>query len=129
MGRIRKCSDTDFEFVETFRYRRRLCVIVKVVNVHTRIAPKGFVHNGYVSATLKNRGKHFGFFSNRIRTEELTYSGQLHHLPKSDIPMSIWFLGFDTLHIHNSEHPSSQSYSHVKRQTKKLADEMIRKRI
>ena len=129
MSRIIHADNHDFEFVETFRYRRRLCVIVKVVNVDARIAPNGFVHNGYVSATLKNRGKHFGFFVNRIRTEELTWGGELNHLPKSGIPRGIWFLGFDTLHIHNSEHPSTQSYSHVKRQTKKLADEMIRKRI
>jgi hypothetical protein len=120
--------DTDFEFVEQFEYRRRLCVIVKVINVPVSAAPNGFCHNGYVSVIPRNRRRDYGNFS-RIHTVELTYAGNLHFFKKSNIPKSQWFLGFDTLHYWNGEHPSSQSYAHVKRQIKKLADEMIRKRI
>jgi hypothetical protein len=122
--------DTDFEWVESFTYRRRLCVIVRVVNVDAHIAPDGVCHNGYVSVIPRNRNKkHFNRFDDRIKTVELTYSGNLRFFHMSCIPKSQWFFGFDTLHFWNSEQPTSQPYRSVKRQTLKLADEMIRKRI
>jgi hypothetical protein len=121
--------DTDFEFVEQFKYRRRLCVIVKVLNVLSQAAPTGFCHNGYVAVIPRNVRKGYESFGHRIHTEELTYAGKLGFFHKGNIPKNQWFLGFDTLHYWNGEHPRTQTYAHVKRQIMKLADEMIRKRI
>jgi len=125
-------SDIADEIAEKFIYRRRTCVIVKLVNVPLRVAPNGVCYNGYVSVIPRSRRDYLAklwAFTDRIKTVELTYFGVLGHLPNSDIPKSLWFLGFDTTHIWNSEHPITQTLGHVKRQTMKLADEMIRKRI
>lgn len=122
-------NDIAYEIAEKFTYRRRTCVIVKVVNVPLRVAPEGVCYNGYVSVIPRNRRNSSLVFDDRIKTVELTYFGGLGHLPKSDIPKRLWFLGFDTTHIWNTEQPLTQTLGYVKRQTKKLADEMIRKRV
>jgi hypothetical protein len=120
-------EDVRFQIKEVFSYRRRTLVIVEILNVPTVCAPSGSCHNGYVSVARRNKGVGYELVS-RIKSVELTYTGMLNHFKDKRIP-NAWFLGFDTLHYWNGEHPASQTFGAVHKKTIELADEMIRKRI
>lgn len=117
-----------FQVMEVFNYRRRTLTIVKILGIPRLCAPKGSYHNGYVSVAPRHKGMPYDDVISRVHSVELTYTGTLSHLRDRRIP-NAWFLGFDTLHYWNSEHPKSQTFGVVHKKTIELADEMIRKGI
>ena len=106
--------------IEIFKHKGRICVVLQM---------KGFGRisdycNGYVETDPKNYGKSEDLFIDKIKTEELTYSGDLNGLFDG-----IWFLGFDSAHHRNEINPETKTFTFVKNKTKKLCEEMIKKGI
>lgn len=127
--------------VNVFDYKERICVVIKMTSL-SGLAPHGY-HNGYVSVKEENKEKDYNEFVSNIETDEFTFSGTLKHLNGAmnrqhgtqeelndeRLSQDTWFLGFDSLHLWNSENPQSQTYESVKERTIALADEMIEKGI
>ena len=101
--------------MEIFVHKGRICVVVNMDNSY---------HNGYIQVLPKNQGKDYERFVKKIKTDELTYSGDLHGLFNG-----IWFFGFDSAHSWNDMHPETKSFESVKERTIKLCEEMVRKKI
>jgi hypothetical protein len=109
--------------VEIWKERNRICVVFQfhpLQNVPT-IEPYPYC-TGYVSTLKKNYGKSCIEFEEKIISEELTFAGNLCLF--SD---EIWFLGFDSAHAFDSE--KTRSPEAVRKRTKRLAHEMIEKKI
>jgi len=104
--------------MEIFKHKGRICVVMEYVSFG------GSYCNGYVQTLAKNYGKDYNKFVSRIETDELTYAGNLGGLFDG-----IWFFGFDSAHLWNDEVPESKTFESVKERTKKLAEEMVAKRI
>ena len=117
---------------EVFKHRGRTCVILELgfetqASLSIRLggfgAPSSF-HNGYVSVAPRHKGIDYDKFINKIDVEELTFSDNLEY---EGIDKELWFLGFDTVHAYNIK--ATQTFEYAKKQTIKLADEMVDKGI
>lgn len=125
-----------FKVTDVFTHKKRLCVVIELAwqPNYARTLWEGNIGgqdycNGYVQVSTKNIGKHYDDFADRIKTDELTFSGTLEYLKDQRIPDSTYFLGFDSAHAWNDAQPESKSCASVKERTIKLAEEMVRKRI
>ena len=130
-------EDSKFDVVSIFRYRGRICVIVRV-NFMTKY--DGYPsYNGYVSFK-KRRRWHLGQYEKSyerfsgLAHDGLTYDGYLGRQYKGrtgdlnlDIPEDRYFFGFDTLHSWNNA--ENASFDAVREKTIELADNMIKRRI
>ena len=114
----------DFEVVDVFKHKTRLCVVVQM-----HMMSMADFCTGYVQTLKKNYGRSYNDFISEIDADELTYGGELSHLKDERIPNGLWFFGFDSAHIWNDENPETKTYASVKERTIKMADEMIKKRI
>jgi len=103
--------------IEIFRHKKRICVVREL----TRCDDSTYCC-GYVETLPRNKGKSYTQFVDKIETDELTYSGNLFGLFDG-----VWFFGFDSAHVWNDE--KSRSFKSVKKRTKKLCEEMVKKRI
>ena len=126
-----------FEVVNVFKYRGRVCIIVKV---HWDIF--GYqMYNGYVSLRKHrfwNRGKYEKSYTKYmgLAPDELSYEGYFEkewraHDSKNvwldHIPDDLYFFGFDTGHAwNNAENASQEAVLH---KTLILADRMIKRRV
>jgi len=107
----RKYKMKEWKLVETFKLKGHTCVIVKYV------LESGFVfHNGYVSVNKD-------IDTDKIQSVEITYTGTLERL---GFPPDMNFIGFDTAHLYNFEHPKSRTARAVKRSIKELVKEIER---
>jgi len=105
----RKYKMKEWKLVETFKLKGHTCVIVKCV------LESGFVfHNGYVSVNKD-------IDTDKIQSVEITYTGTLERL---GFPPDMNFIGFDTAHLYNFEHPKSRTARAVKRSIKELVKEI-----
>jgi hypothetical protein len=125
-----------FEVKEVFTHKKRLCVVLLMrwQENWARTLWDGAIGgqdycNGYVQVLEKNKGKHYDDFADKIKTDELTFSGDLDNIEQQQVPKGTWFLGFDSAHAWNDMQPESKTFESVKQRTMKLADEMVRRRI
>jgi hypothetical protein len=118
--------------MEIFVHKGRICVVVKMKGIENSarefwegkpISDSDYC-NGYVQTLPKNQGKDYESFVSMIKTDELTYAGDLNGLFKG-----LWFFGFDSAHVWNDNHPESKTFESVKKRTIKLCEEMVRKKI
>ena len=117
--------------IEVFKHKGRICVVIQMQGIvnPARTFWEGSSSaadycNGYVETLPKNYGEDYEKFEKKIRTDMLTYSGDLNGLFDG-----IWFFGFDSAHAWNDENPETKTFEYVKEKTKKLCEEMVRKRI
>jgi hypothetical protein len=118
--------------MEIFKHKGRICVVIRmkgIENISREFWEGGVISdsdycNGYVQTLDKNYGKDYEEFENKIKTDMLTYSGDL-----SGFFDGIWFLGFDSAHVWNEKNPKTKTFEYVKEKTKKLCEEMVKKGI
>jgi len=116
---------------EIFIRKGRLCVIIEMVwecnpartFMEGAMSSRNY-HNGYVQTLNKNKNKGYDRFIDKIKTDELTFSGELIGFSKD-----ISFFGFDSAHVWNDHVPKSKTFEEVKKRTIKMCDEMVRKGI
>ena len=107
----------EFELVKQFEHAGRKCAVVKVDFSWSSLQPNGPSHNGYVEVfnnELKNNYNDY-----EISGQELTFNGSL-----ANFGINGRFVGFDTLHYYNTEHPHTQTLEHVECETRKIAEEL-----
>lgn len=116
-----------------FNHRGRTCVVIELgfelpPGMNKMVSLPESFHNGYVSVDPSHEGKSYNDFCDRIDTEELTFGGKFEgRMQDEKIPSDVTFFGFDTTHCHNT--PATQSFEYARKQTIKLADEMIKEGI
>jgi len=117
-----------------FTYRQRLCVVVEI---NSKVLSEGFTglpidesyHNGYATVQQSSRVLTQNDLCRMIVTDEITFFGKLSHIENPKIPKDEVFVGFDTAHAWNDQKPESKTFKAVFEKTKKLVDEMIKRRI
>jgi hypothetical protein len=105
---------------EIFMHKNRLCMVMEMRWESISI---GTYCNGYVQMLPSSKDLLYGKLTDRIKSGEITFGGTFPWLP------NIKFLGFDTAHIWNDEHPETKTFENVKERTILLCGEMVRKRI
>ena len=118
--------------IEIFKHKKRICVVLQLSFFENTlreflegpILSKEDYCTGYVEVLHKNYGKSYMDFLDKIKTEELTYSGDLGGLFDG-----VWFFGFDTAHSYNDMYPETKTFEYVKKRTIELCEEMIKKKI
>lgn len=106
-------AEHEKQVVDEFTYNNRKCIVV-------RIQCSGFFtyHNGYVECNE-------GFDGVIIGGEEITYRGNLEHIPIDDD--SNCYIGFDTYHHYNEMHPETQTAEYVKSGCQVIACQLERR--
>lgn len=99
--------------MKEFIYKNRRCVIIYLDMV---CAFKRY-HNGYIE--IKWYEKYID-----IGVEEITYKGNLKFASGLDVSNGKSYIGFDTMHLYNTENPGTQSVKHVSKICKKIIDEL-----
>lgn len=126
-----------FSFKRKFTYRGVKCVIVEVRPLTPEARKKlqsklerepilpEITHNGYIEVKQPYKSEYSHYNEKYQLPEELTFSGTL---PYKQAGKS-FYLGFDTLHLHDMENPETTTYEAVKERTRKLADALIKNKI
>jgi hypothetical protein len=70
-------------------------------------------HNGYVEC---EQGTEFDNMCVYICGEEITFHGEL-----SGLPDGKYYIGFDTCHYYNDQHPETKTAEHVKARCQEIA--------
>lgn len=136
MDPSRRDDGEQFRVVEIFEHRGRTCVIVKVdhtigLSEKFKQSIKTFnsmypFYNGYVEVLSTSRRKNLEKMIGNIESEELTYKGKLDQYDESRLKGKI-FVGFDTAHWYDMEHPERKTLEVVKQRTIDFCDEIVEK--
>jgi len=103
--------NVNFKLVETFEHVGRKCAIVES-NIFN-----GTSYNGYVQ--IVGRLIEIMYFDSNVTEAELTFQGNLSMFGLEGV-----YVGFDTCHSYNLEHPHTRTLAFVREQVKKLAEEL-----
>lgn len=113
-------EERKIEIVQDFKHKGVRCLVLCFKWKHEVRSVADSLkdyHNGYVQT--KER---IDYHDVEGTTEELTFSGNLDKVKG-------WFLGFDSLHGWNDQHPESKTEVAVMEATRELADELILKNL
>lgn len=111
------------EEIWIFKHKGRICAITKNIWPSERL---GTTHNGYVMVHPRNRDLPIEGVD-ELETVAITWAGQFPgiHFDLREITPEDRFVGFDTAHAWNYDHPETQTFEAVKQKTIELVEEMI----
>ena len=132
------------KLIKDFRYKNRRCIVIKMELIKPSLMdgmgglsnsklPKNFFvayHNGYVELKDDELKNDCGDYD--IDSDEITYYGDLtnfqalHNL--KDLPDGKFYVGFDSAHSWNHEHPESKTAEYVVNTCKKIVEELNNKK-
>ena len=109
------------KIVKMINYKERRCVIILL----DRSPYQKPFHNGYVELKNSEVKKHYDDYN--IECEELTYQGNLDFGKELNAADGKTYIGFDTVHGWNDNHPESKSIESVEKVCKKIVDELTKR--
>lgn len=102
----------EHEVVDEFTCNNRKCIIIRM-----QLPLRNYIyHNGYIECNE-------GFDGDIIGGEEITFRGDLAHIPIDD---ENCYIGFHTCHLYNTIHPETQTAEYVKSKCQEIAYQLRR---
>ncbi len=125
------------KIVKDFKYKGRRCVVIEIDRGGEPNLAREFLEgnigqafkpycNGYIE--LKKDEIKEDYDNYNIKSDEITYQGELKFAGELDCSDGKTYLGFDSAHFWNWEKPESTKAEYVAKTCKKIVDELIKKR-
>ncbi len=102
------------KFKRDFVYKGRRCIVIEMKQL-------GNYCNGYIELKPYEISKNYDDY--KIKADEMTYLGDLRNVEGLDIK-GINFIGFDSIHYWNDQHPESKTANYVANTCKDVVKEM-----
>ena len=120
--------------VKDFRHKGRRCVVIEIDRSKImRKLPKSLKRcfepycNGYVELEDEEVGENYDEY--KIKSDEITYQGNLKFPKGLDASDGKVYIGFDSAHFWNDENPKSKTMKYVANTCKNIVDELNSMRI